>query len=179
MKILAVVLLMVVLSLGANLAMALTDDATAVVTCTVATIVEWDNVVNAGNFLSIVIPDITDQATSRSNSRMLVLYTNGDLNITADDSNDAQLIERVTSNDTLVTEYKLEYDGDGATETGGTNVPWALYNAFIPSGSGSAVTHYTLDGAVEVTLFARASNDTGNVADAGAYTALQTLTATW
>ena len=175
MKVLAVILLMAVLSIVANLAMALTDDATAAVTCTVATIVEWDNLaVNPDNFETIAIDPITAQGSTPSASKSLVLYTNCDVDITADNTAAAQLTK---TTDTLVTEYKLEYDGDGDPDTGGTNVGWTDWTTFLSGGS--AVAHVSLDGAVEVTLFARASNDTGNVADAGAYTALQTLTATW
>ena len=176
MKILAVVLLMAVLSIGANLALALTDDATAVITCTVATIVEWDHLaVNPDNFETIAIAPITNQADTPSASKSLVLYTNCDLDITADNTAAAQLTK---TTDTLVTEYKLEYDGAGVTDTGGSTVDWTEYDTFL-SGAGSAVTHVTLDGAVNVTLSARASNDAGNVADAGNYTATQTLTATF
>ena len=181
MKVLAVVLLMVVLSFGANLAMALTDDATAAVTCTVATIVEWDNLaVNPGNFETIAIAPITAQGSTPSASKMLVLYTNGDLDITADDANEAQLIDRGASEDTLVTEYKLAYDGDGTSATGGDDVAvWTDYTTFLKGGAASDVAHISLDGAVNVTLSARASNDPENVADAGNYTATQTLTATF
>jgi hypothetical protein len=173
-KVLAVILLMVMLSLGANLAMAAPDPAfdaaTALVTVTVDEIIEWA----AANFDTIAIAAITNQADTPSASQMLVLYTNCDLDITADHSAAAQLTK---TTDTLVTEYKLEYDGDGDPATGGATVDWTDYATFIPVGS--AVTHYTLDGAVEVTLSARASNAAGTLADAGDYTATQTLTATF
>ena len=184
MKVLAVILLMAVLSIGANLAMAAPDPvfdaATAAVTCTVDEIIEWDDTVNAGNFETIAIAAITNQADTPSASKALVLYTNCDLDITADDSNAAQLIERVTSNDTLVTEYKLDYDHESAgADTWGVERDWTGYATFLKDAAASAVTHVSLDGAVLVTLSARASNDTGNVADAGNYTATQTLTATF
>jgi len=51
---------------------------------------------------------------------------------------------------------------------------WSLF-----LGAGSNVTHVDGDGAVNVTLSAKASNETGNVANAGLYTATQTLTAAW
>ena len=181
MKILAVVLLMVVLSLGANLAMAApaNDAATALVTVTMDELIEWDDP-NGGNFDTIAIPNLTDQSTPQNASKMLVLYTNGDVHITADlttEPNDAQLTHDGPSVDTLVTEYKLEYDGDGNPDTGGTNVDWTDWTTFL--GTGSTVTHVTLDGAVAVTLFARASNADGTLADAGNYHAHQTLTASW
>ena len=178
MKALAVVLLVVVLSLGVNLAMAapdpLFDAATADVTVTVDEVIEW----GAANFATIELANITNRGDAPEASQSLVLYTNCDLNITADNTTAGQLIERVTSNDTLVTEYKLEYDKNGTDGTGGTNVDWTDYATFLGVG-GSAVTHVTLDGAVNVTLSARASNEAGTLADAGAYTATQTLTATF
>jgi hypothetical protein len=178
MKVLAIVLLIVILSLGTNLAIAAPDPAfdaaTAAVTVTVDEIIEWDNTVNGGNFETIAIDPITNQADTPSASKSLVLYTNCDLDITADNSATAQLTK---TTDTLVTEYKLEYDKNGTNGTGGATVDWTLYNNFLTTPS--AVTHVSLDGAVNVTLSARASNDAGNVADAGNYTATQTLTASF
>jgi len=168
-----------VLLLDANVAMAapdpVSDSATADVTVTVDEIIEWDVVVNAGNFETIELANITNQGDAPEASKSLVLYTNCNLNITADHTAAAQLTK---TTDTLVTEYKLAYDKNGTNGTGGTDVAvWTDYTTFL--GAGSAVTHVTLDGAVNVTLSARASNDAGNVADAGAYTATQTLTATF
>ena len=182
MKVLAKVLLIVVLSLGANLAMAAPDPAfdaaTAAVTCTVDEIIEWDDTVNAGNFLTIAIANISAQADTPEASRSLVLYTNCDLDITADRTTEPNNAQLKKTTDSLVTEYKLEYDGDGDPDTGGTNVGWTDWTTFLGAG-GSAVTHVTLDGAVAVTLFARASNADGTLADAGNYHAHQTLTASW
>jgi hypothetical protein len=178
MKVLAVVLLMVVLSIGANLAMAADPPdvhAHAEVECTVDGIMEW---ALAADFATIEIPNITDQATKRSNFSSLVLYTNGNVHITADlatEPNNAQL--KTGSGDTLVTEYKLEYDGAGVTATGGATVNWTDWTTFL--GTGSLVTHVPLDGAVSVKLSAQAYNDASNVADAGLYEATQTLTASW
>ena len=187
MKVLTVVLLMVVLSLGANLAMAAPDPAfdaaTAVVTCTVDEIIEWEDANNLGDFDTIAItPNITAQADTPEASQSLVLYTNCTVNITADNTGPALLTHDGPSLDTLVTEYKLDYDveADGA-DTWGVPKNWALHNLFLAGGASTAsvVTHETLDGAIEVTLSARASNATGTLADAGAYHAHQTLTATW
>ena len=184
MKVLTVVLLMVVLSLGANLAMAAPDPAfdaaTALVTVTVDEIIEWEDANNLGDFDTIAItPNITAQADTPSASKSLVLYTNCNVNITADNTTAAQLTK---TTDTLVTEYKLDYDVevDGAN-TWGVPKDWALHNLFLAGGASTAsvVTHETLDGAIEVTLSARASNATGTLADAGAYHAHQTLTATF
>ena len=176
MKILAVILLMVVLSLGANLAMAAPDpcSAEAVVTCTVDQIIEW---AAPKAFDTIAIPNITAQGDTPSASKSLVLYTNCDLDIIADKSATARLTK---TTDTLVTEYKLNYDAeaDGADTWGVPSADWEDYTTFLGAG-GSAGTHETLDGAVNVTLSARASNAAGTLADAGNYAATQTLTATF
>ena len=58
-----------------------------------------------------------------------------------------------------------------------TLVSYTLYSSFLSSAS--VITHVSGDGAVVVTLSARATNDSGNVADAGNYSATQTLTASW
>jgi len=177
MKVLTVVLLMVVLSLGANLAMAdpVPDHvhATALVTVTVDEIIEWA----AANFTEIHLLTITEQADAPEASQPLVLYTNCHLTITADITTEPNNAQLKKTTDSLVTEYKLEYDGDGDPDTGGTNVGWTDWTTFLSGGS--AVAHVSLDGAVEVTLFARARNATGTLADAGDYTATQTLTATF
>ena len=182
-KVLAVILLMAVLSLGANLAMAAPDpafdEATALVTVTVDEIVEWA----AANFATIAItPNITNQGDTPSSHQHLVLYLNCDVDITADNTGPALLTHDGPSLDTLVTKYKLGYDAeaDGA-DTWGEARDWALHNLFLAGGASTAsvVTHETLDGAIEVTLSARVSNATGTLADAGAYHAHQTLTATF
>jgi len=177
MKALAVVLLMVVLSLAVNSAMAapdpLTDAATALVTVTVDEIIEWA----AANFEEIHLLTITARGDAPEASKALVLYTNCDLDIIADKTTAARLTK---TTDTLVTEYKLNYDfeADGANTWGVPSTDWEDYTTFLGAG-GSAVTHETLDGAVNVTLSARASNAAGTLADAGDYTATQTLTATF
>ena len=182
-KVLAVILLMVVLSLGANLAMAdpdpAFDAATALVTVTVDEIIEWEDANNLGDFDTIAItPNITAQADTPEASQSLVLYTNCTVNITADNTGPALLTHDGPSLDTLVTKYKLDYDfeADG-TDTWGVEAGWAEHDVFLAGGS--AVKHETLDGAVAVTLSARASNAAGTLADAGNYTATQTLTATF
>jgi len=144
-------------------------DATAAVTCTVAGIMEW-----SGNFAGIDLANITTQAGAVTGSAAVTLYTNGDVDISADNTATARL---VNGSSVLVTEYRLEYDGDGVTATGGSTVDYTAYNSFLSSPS--SITHISTDGAVGVTLKVRASNPASNVADAGAYTATQTLTATW
>jgi len=131
----------------------------------------WDN------FATIAIANITNRGDTPSASQSLVLYTNVNAEITADNTAAAQLTHE-TSGDKLVTEYKLEYDKNGTNGTGGTPpVDWAKYDVFLPGGSD--VTYYTDDNDVTVTLHVRASNAAGTLADAGTYTATQMLTVSW
>lgn len=155
------------------LAVPLPDDATAAVTVTVATIGEW-----VGNFSTIVLSDITAQNSAPTGSQTAILYTNGDLDITADNTTGAQLAKTGDLAQTLTTSYMLTDDGDGISLTGGTNgTEYIEHDTFLSGGY--AITHVPGDGAVEITLNAKAENPTGEVADAGDYTATQTLTATW
>jgi hypothetical protein len=177
MKSLAKVLLLVTVVLFLAPGLVLADpndtDATCSVTVTVDNIMEW-----SGNFSGIDLGTITSQGDIVDGNDTTTLYTNGNVDITADNTATAQLSNGdPNSSDTLVTEYKLTYDGDGASATGGSTVDWTEYDTFLSSAS--VVTHISEDGAVEVRLWARASNPAGEVADAGSYGATQTLTASW
>jgi hypothetical protein len=155
------------------LAVPLPDDATAAVTVTVATIGEW-----VGNFSTIALADITAQNSAPTGSQTATLYTNGDLDITADNTTAAQLVKTGDPTQTLTTSYMLTDDGDGIAATGGTDeTEYTEYDTFLSGGY--AITHVPGDGVVEITLNAKAENPSGEVADAGDYTATQTLTATW
>lgn len=176
MKILAKVLLpaLVLLCFTPNLALGQPADANATcdISVTVDGIMEW-----SGNFSDINLSNITSQSTVVDGNDTTTLYTNGNVDITT--AGTAVLTHTDPNNsDTLITEYKLTYDGNGSTATGGSTVDWTTYSSFL-NPTASTVTHYDGDGAVEVTLWARASNDSGNVADAGSYSAVQTLTAAW
>jgi len=167
------------------------------ISCTVAEIVEWSN----NSFPPIDLADLTTQSSQASGNSKLCLYTNGDVKITADNSDAAQLSK--DDNHKLVTEYKLEYDAFGVNKTGGSMVDWSGYDPFLSEGS--TVTHVSGDGAVEVTLSVRVSKNsralgnspTPNLMSANPYssnaaciisctlenigecTATQTLTAYW
>lgn len=54
---------------------------------------------------------------------------------------------------------------------------WTAYDTFLSSAA--AVTYYSGDEYVNVTLYARASNAADDVADSGTYNATQTLTVSW
>jgi hypothetical protein len=124
-----------------------------------------------------VLDEITSQTTVVFDDSTLTLYTNGDVDITADILSGLPELTGPDS-DTLVTEYALSYDGNGSTTgTGGTAVPFTNFDTFLTGGS--HVTHVPGDGAVDVTLSVRASNASGELANAGLYNATQTLTAAW
>lgn len=168
--VLAVGLFVLLLWAGVVAAAPPDDDATCDISVTVAEIMEWES-----DFSAIGLDNITSQATTVSDTSTMTLYTNGDVDITADTSTNAELTG--PDSDTLVTEYGLAYDGNGLAATGGSTVSFTMYDAFLSSAS--SVTHVSGDGAVEVTLSVRASNATGTLANAGLYTATQTLTASW
>jgi hypothetical protein len=170
--------LMTILCLGGPLfADTTADPATCAITVTVDGLLEWE-----GNFTAIAAADmsahITNQNSVVTGSSTQTLFTNGNVILTADNTVASEL-DTGSDTDQLVTEYSLAYDGDGAAATGGSAVAYTLYDNFLKAGAHSHCTHVSTDGAVEVTLGVRASNDTHNVADAGDYTATQTLTATW
>jgi len=126
------------------------------------------------DFAPIVLGNITTRIASESGSSNVTLFTSGNAEISADNTATAQLSY---GTDTLVTEYKLEFDGDGSSATGGSVVNWTAYDSFLATPA--AVTYVPDDNDVVVTLHVRASNYAGDVADAGTYTATQTLTAYW
>ena len=166
--------------------------ATCDISCTVVDIVEWSN----DSFSAINLGNLTADKTQVEGSASLVLYTNKDVQIVADNSDAAQL-----SNDsvhTLVTQYKLQYDGAGTDQTGGRTTGWTDYDHFLINGS--QVTHAPGDGAVEVILSVRAFKNTASAAVSmakvgrsaghtpasatceifcGDYSARQTLTVCW
>jgi hypothetical protein len=123
------------------------------ISCTVVEIVEWSD----SSFPAINLANLSAQNSRVSGSSILCLYTNTNVEITADNSDAAQLSK--DENHRLVTEYKLEYDAFGLSKTGGTMVDWSGYDSFLSEGS--RVTHVSGDGAVEVTLSVRVSSDSG------------------
>ena len=146
--------------------------ATCDISCTVEDIVEWSN----DSFPAINLGNLTADKTQVEGSASLVLYTNKDVQIVADNSDAAQLSK--DSVRTLVTQYKLHYDGAGMDQTGGRTIGWTDYDHFLINGS--QVTHVPGDGAVEVILSVRALKNTASAAAApGYYGARQTLTVCW
>jgi hypothetical protein len=158
------------------------DTATCTINVTVASIIEWEG----GNFAAINLTTIDAQADAPEGTAAYTLWTNCNVVLTADTDADSQLKDQDGgASDTLVTKYKLSVDGDGSASTGSTvaaignssSAAWVLYSSFLATGL--QVTHVYNDGNVEVTLSVQATNNADEVADAGDYQAVQTITASW
>lgn len=170
----AVCIVAIVFTVELTFAAATPTNATCDIDCTVAGQLEW-----AGNFTDIdIAEELTEQNDEIVGSGTATLWTNGNVTITTVGGAPAQLTADVGTDD-LVTEYQMAYDGDGASATGGATVAYDDYTTFMVGGNASAVTHFAGDGAVVLTLSVRASHDNNNVANAGVYSAIQTIVATW
>lgn len=123
------------------------DAATCVINVTVDQIVEWEGAAYA----AINLTTIDDKGDTPDGNSVYTLWLNCDVTLTADNTAAAELDNDPPGSDTLVTEYKVTYDGDGDPDTGGTDTTYETYNNFISGGS--AITHYDGDGAVEIRLW--------------------------
>ena len=144
--------------------------ATCHISCTVANIVEWSGT----QFPDVDLGELTDNNKRAIGETTLVLYTNGDVTITADNSNTAELS---FGSHKLLTKYKLKYDGFGIKQTGSKPTAWHPFDTFLKEGTD--IVHIPTDGAVEVILSVRASVKKVRPDNSGRYNATQTLTACW
>jgi len=144
--------------------------ATCHISCTVASIAEWSET----HFPDIDLGELTAKNNQATGEAVLTLYTNGDVTITADNGNSAELS---FGTNTLLTKYKLRYDGSGVKQTGGRLTAWCPFDTFLKEGTD--IVHIPTDGAVEVILLVRASIENIRPENSGRYTAIQTLTACW
>ncbi len=128
-----------------------------------------------GGFGPIPIANISTQADIKTASASAVLFTTGDCEISAEHTVAAKLTG--PGGDTLVTEYKLEFAGNGSGNTGASTVNFSSYDTFISSPV--RITHAIFDDQVTITLSVRAGNYPNNIANAGIYSASQTLTVSW
>jgi len=135
----------------------------------IGSFMDWDS-----NFGPIALPNIASREQISEGSSSANLSIDGDVEISADNSAAAQLS---SASDTLVTEYKLTFDGTGSGTTGGAGTNYETYDTFLTTAA--PVTHAIGDDDVEVTLYVKASNYVNDLADAGTYTAAQTLTVHW
>ena len=146
------------------------DAAACKISCTVANIVEWSE----PSFPGIDLGSLTAKNKHAIGETILTLYTNGDVTITADNSNTAELS---FGPHTLLTRYKLKYDGFAAKQTGSRPTAWCSFDTFLNKGTN--IVHIPADGAVEVTLSVRASIKKIRPENSGRYNATQTLTVCW
>lgn len=144
--------------------------ATCKISCTVANIVEWSET----QFPDVDMGELTANNKQATGETVLTLYTNGDVTISADNSNTAELSFGTHA---LMTKYKLRYDGSGAKQTGGKPTAWHPFDTFL--NKGADIIHIPTDGAVEVILSIKASVKKIHPQNSGQYTAIQTLTACW
>jgi hypothetical protein len=140
------------------------------ITCTVSEIVEWSQ----ASFPDIDLGTLTVHNKQAAGEAELTLYTNGDITIIADNSNNAELSFGPHA---LLTEYKLRYDGSGINQTGGRPTEWCSFGTFLKEGAD--IIHIPADGAVEVILSVKASIEEITPENSGQYNAIQTLTACW
>ncbi len=126
------------------------------------------------DFEPITLPNITARDAESEGEAEVTLFTSGDAEISADNTTTAQLS---SGTDTLLTQYKLRFDGDGTTKTGGPMVPFTTYDSFLSTPA--SITYVPDDNDVIVKLIVLAKNYNEQVANAGTYTATQTLTVHW
>lgn len=131
----------------------------------------WDS-----NFGPISLLSINSQAQTREGSVTVTLITTGDAEIFADNTASGPA-ELSCATDTLVTEYKLSFDGNGSGATGRAATSYETYDTFLSTSA--FITYVTDDNDVDVTLWVRASNNPDEVSDSDTYNATQTLTVTW
>jgi hypothetical protein len=139
--------------------------ATCDISCTIAETVEWSQ----SGFQDVEPANLTGQNAQIYCSTSVMLYTNGDVTITADSSDLAQLAK--DDDQRLVTEYKLEYNG-GKTITG-----WSSYEHLLINSP--TLMHITGDAGADVTLSANVHNHTTTQAEVDKHSATVTLTVCW
>ncbi|MCE5341091.1 MAG: hypothetical protein LLF92_08190 [Planctomycetaceae bacterium] len=164
------------------------DSATCDISVTVDTIIEWEGANFAAIDLDAQEGHLTAQNSSPEGSAAYTLWTNCNVELSADNTATSQLTHQRgggANEDALVTKYKISTDGDGDPATGASAVAilasgsdaYVVHNLFLAEPLD--ITHFNTDGAVEVTLEVEATFDTDNVADSGLYQAVQTITASW
>jgi hypothetical protein len=170
---LAILTLTVCLLAGVScfvLALPPSDIATCKISCTVAGVAEWSET----HFSDIDLGELAADNKQVTGETALILYTNGDVIITADNSNAAELS---FGSHTLMTKYKLKYNGLGIKQTGNNSTIWYPFDTFLKEGTD--ILHTPTEGAVEVILSVEASVKEITPQNSGQYNAVQTLTACW
>jgi hypothetical protein len=166
-------LMMVILSCGATISFAFPPapvSAQCRITCRVAEVVEWSN----STFGDIDLGELNSRHLQSQGQSALVLYTNGDVILTADNSQNAQMRNGSYA---LNTKYQLKFDGSGVEQTGGRPTEWCTYDTFLKEAS--EILHSQSDGAVEIILSVKAEVENIRPGSGGEYCAVQTITACW
>jgi len=127
------------------------------------------------NFEPIALVNITTRDGVSEGDAQVRLFTSGNAEISADNTDAARLTG--PGGDSLYTEYKLRFDGNGINKTGGSAVSFTSYDSFLSSPA--SVIHVPGDDEVRVTLSVKVSNYANQLANAGTYSATQTLTVHW
>ena len=127
------------------------------------------------HFGAITLADISTRTGVSTGSAMLGLDMNGDVQISADISANAQL--RGPNGAALLTEYALSFDGNGLSLSGAPDVPYTAHSSFL--NPPLRLTHIPGDDQVRVTLSVRATHPPGAAVDAGLYSATARLTVSW
>jgi len=140
------------------------------ISCTVADIAEWSE----ARFPDIDLGELTADNKQAIGETALVLYTNGNVTVTADNSNTAELSFGPHA---LTTKYKLRYNRLGINQTGGNSTVWYPFDTFLKESTD--IVHTPTNGAVEVILSVEASVEEITPQNSGQYTAVQTLTVCW
>ena len=131
----------------------------------------WD-----ADFDGISLSPIAGQGQTQEGSDTVILYISGDSVISADNTVNGPA-ELKNATDSLITKYKLEFDGDGSSNTGAANTAYAEYDSFLSTPI--EIRHAIGDDDLQITLWVEASNKPDNAADSGVYNATQTLTVSW
>jgi len=138
--------------------------ATCRITCRVAEVIEWSD----ASFQDIDLGELSPKQTEAAGQSVLTLYTNGDVIITADNSERAELSNGRYQ---IQTQYQLQCDN------GTVSTQWCVYDTFLKEAL--EIIHRQTDGAVVVILSVKARTNNFQSGSEGEYTAVQTLTACW
>ena len=139
--------------------------ATCDISCTVAETVEWSQ----SSSQDVEPANLTGQNNEVYGSTSVMLYTNGDVAITTDNSDLVQLAKDKACR--LVTNHKLECD------TGETRTAPSSYEHFLINSP--TLMHITGDAGADVTLSAKVHNQTAIQAEVDKHRATVTLTVCW
>ncbi|MEN6386164.1 MAG: hypothetical protein ABFD79_13325 [Phycisphaerales bacterium] len=144
--------------------------ATCRITCRVAETVEWSQ----ASFEDIDLGELNSKHKQTQGQSSLILYTNGDVEITADNSENAELSNGAYK---LQTQYKLDFDAIGGSQTGAMPTEWCTYDTFLKEAA--QIIHSKTDGNVVIILSVKADIDQIRKDSGGEYYAMQTLTVCW